>query len=403
MIKFPEDFLWGAATAAYQVEGGNVHSDWWVWEQEAGKERSGAACRHYELYAQDFDAARDLHHNAHRLSIEWGRIEPEEGKFSEKELQHYIDVIRALRARGIEPLVTLHHFTNPVWFGRSGGWVRRDCVRRFLRFCDFVVSALAKDVRYWITINEPNVYLTHGYVWGVWPPQSRSLLKAKAVEDHLVAAHIKAYRLIHAIYSREGAGRPEVSVAQNVMAFVPCTRSLKNRFAAAVRDWWYNSGFCDRIRGHMDFVGLNYYSRQLVDLRKWGIRNIVRDVCWHNHHPVPKNSLGWDIYPEGLHDLLVKFAKYGVPVIITENGICTQDDGQRWEYIKSHLHQIHRAMQEGVPVKGYLYWSLMDNFEWDKGFGPRFGLIDIDYATHRRTIRESARKFGRVCESGILE
>lgn len=405
MIKFPKDFLWGAAAAAYQVEGGNANSDWWYWELEKNKEHSGPACRHYELYEQDFSLARDLHHNAHRLSIEWGRIEPEEGKFSSEAMQHYIAVIQSLRRKSIEPLVTLHHFTNPVWFSKEGGWTNRKAAARFLRYCEFVVGALAPHVRYWITINEPMVYITHGYIFGVWPPQERSYLKARQAEDQMVAAHVKAYRAIHAIYKRGGLPRPSVSIAQNMMAFVPCIPSLKNKFAAWVRDQVYNFGFLNRIARHktLDFIGMNYYSRQLVELKRWGISNIAKDVCRKNHRPVKKNSLGWDIYPEGIYQLLLELKRYRLPVIITENGICTSYDELRWEYIDAHLRNINRAIEQGVPVAGYLYWALLDNFEWDKGFGPRFGMIGVDYATGARTVRESARRFARVCETGALE
>ena len=182
MIIFPQHFLWGAAASSYQVEGDNVNSDWWRWEKLAGKENSGRACRHYEFYEEDFDLAKSLNHNAHRLSIEWSRIEPEEGKFSQEELKHYIDVILSLRSRNIEPIVTLHHFTNPVWFADSGGWKSRRAVSRFLAYCDFVTRSLAKHVHYWITINEPTVYISHGYLIGAWPPQVKSYLRAKAVE-----------------------------------------------------------------------------------------------------------------------------------------------------------------------------------------------------------------------------
>jgi beta-glucosidase len=405
MIKFPQDFLWGAATSAYQVEGNNVNSDWWQWEVDTGREHSGPACRHYEFYEQDFELAKSLNHNSHRLSIEWSRIEPEEGKFSEKELKHYIDVILSLRARNIEPILTLHHFTNPAWFSKSGGWEERESIVYFLRYCDFVVRALARHVHYWITINEPNVYISHSYIMGVWPPQVKSYLKAKLVEGNFAKAHIRCYSLIHKIYKELNIVKPSISIAQNMMAFVPCAPSLKNRFAANLRDKWYNLGFLDKIMRYktLDFIGLNYYSRQLVELKSWGIGSFALDVCQNNHHPVKKNSLGWDIYPEGLYEILLKVKKYGLPIIITENGICTADDSMRWEYIHTHLKNIHLAMEKGVDVKGYLYWSLMDNFEWDKGFGPRFGLIDIDYSTYKRTVRESARKFSGVCKTGVLE
>jgi beta-glucosidase len=410
MVKFPQGFLWGAATSAYQVEGNNANADWWEWEKNFGKRESGRACRHYEFYKRDFDLAKSLHHNAHRLSIEWSRIEPEEGKFSRRELKHYIDVILALRKRNIEPIVTLHHFTNPIWFSKQGGWVKRRSVGCFLRYCDFITRSLAKYVRYWITINEPTIYISHAYIMGVWPPQEKSYLKAIEVEENLASAHIKAYRLIHKIYKELKLDEPSVSISQNMMAFVPGKRDLKDRFAAYLRDRVYNLGFLERIVRYniarykaMDFIGVNYYSRQLVELKKFGIRNLAMDVCNDNCHPCRRNSLGWDIYPKGLYEVLLELKKYGLPIMITENGICTADDNLRWDYIRAHLKYIHRAMQKGVNVTGYLYWSLMDNFEWDKGFTPRFGLIGIDYKTYRRTVRKSAKKFARICKTGILE
>ncbi len=407
MIKFPRDFLWGAATSAYQVEGGNVNSDWCRWEKKTGKEECGPADRHYELYKKDFDLAKSLHHNAHRFSIEWGRIEPEEGKFSRKELKHYLDVILALRKRGIEPIVTLHHFTNPVWFTESGGWVEVRSAERFLRYCDFLTRELARHVRYWITINEPTIYLSHAYIIGVWPPQEKSYLKAAAVEENLASAHIKAYRAMHKIYKRLGLGEPCIGISQNVIAFVPYKHKLKNRFTAYLRDRVFNLGFIERImrqgilpQKNMDFIGVNYYSRQLIELKEFGLGNLATDVRDNNR--CEKNSLGWDIYPKGLYDVLMELKKFNLPVMITENGICTSRDNLRWKYIYGHLKNIHRAMKKGVSVTGYLYWSLLDNFEWDKGFGPRFGLIGVDRKTYKRTVKRSAKKFGQVCKTGVL-
>ncbi len=386
------------------MEGGNDRADWWRWEKEAGKENSGSACRHYDLYELDFELAKGLGHNAHRLSVEWSRIEPEKGKFSETALKHYTDVILALRVRNIEPVVTLHHFTNPIWLADLGGWRDKRSVDYFLRYSERVVRALAKHVRTWITLNEPTIYFSHAYLFGVWPPQEKSIRKMMVVKSHLAAAHIKAYRMIHKVYKELNLPKPSVSIAQHMQAFVPCTPSMKNKFAAFLRHKWFNLGLIDQFVRHkaLDFIGLNYYSRQLVELKKWGLRNLAADVCKSDHHSVKKNSLGWDIYPEGLCDLLLKLKKYNLPVMITENGICASDDALRWEYISGHLEAIHRAMEQGVPVTGYLYWSLLDNFEWDKGFGPRFGLIDIDYKTQQRTVRESAKRFGKVCETGVL-
>ena len=390
MIQFPKNFYWGAATSSYQVEGNNVNADWWPWEIQAGKERSAKACRHYEFYEQDFDLVKSLNHNAHRLSIEWSRIEPKEGEFSRQALQHYINVIVSLRSRGIEPMVTLHHFTNPLWFAASGGWVSSLSGKRFLRYCDFVTRALARHVHFWFTINEPTVYFSHAYLWGMWPPQAKSFFKAKTVHDHLNEAHIEAYRLIHKIYKELNLGGPSVSIAHHMQAIVGCDQGLKNRLAVAIIKHLYNFEVLDHLAKAktLDFIGVNYYSRHLVGK--------------NNHYPLKKNSLGWDIYPQGLAQVLLDLKKYNLPVIIAENGICTSDDNERWEYIQGHLKNVHLAMSQGVDVTGYLYWSLMDNFEWAYGFSPRFGLIDIDYNTYQRTVRESAHKFAQVCRTGLL-
>lgn len=405
MKKFPPDFLWGAATSAYQVEGGNVHSDWWEWEKKNGKECSGQACRHYDLYEQDFDLARSLHHNAHRLSIEWARIEPEEGKFSKDALDHYLRVMDALKSRKIEPIVTLHHFTNPDWLAKKGGWEHRRAADYFLRYCRFVVQALAPCVHYWITINEPTIYVSHAYLFGVWPPEIKSLPRMLNVERNMLQAHSRVYRAIHGIYGEQSLSKPAVSIAQHVIALVPCTRDIKNRLASWTRHKLFNERYLDILkrRKTLDFIAINYYSRQLVDLKKWGVRNLVADRCNQGHYPVKKNSLGWDIYPEGLYQLLLKFKKYNLPILIAENGICTADDDLRWEFLQGHLKSVHAAMEKNVWVTGYLHWSLLDNFEWDKGFGPRFGLIEVDYETYRRTARKSAAKYAEICQTGVLE
>ncbi len=404
-LQFPKNFIWGAATSSYQVEGNNTNADWWPWEIATNHERSGEACRHYEFYEQDFDLAKSLHHNAHRLSIEWSRIEPVEGQFSQKELDHYIAVILALRARGIEPLVTLHHFTNPIWFSQKGGWTRKENISAFLRYADFVVQGLAKHVHYWMTINEPTVYFSHSFLWGVWPPQEKSVGKSLAVFDNLAQAHIATYRAIHAIYQKSNLPAPEVSIAQHLQAFVACDNTFRNRFAAGFREKWYNFLFIDKVfdAGTLDFLGVNFYSRQQVDLKGWGFKNLTTDVCTSGHDPVKKNSLGWDIYPQGLHKILLKVKKYNLPVIITENGICTLDDDLRWEYIVAHLKVLHLALSQGVDIRGYLYWSLLDNFEWAQGFGPRFGLIHVDYQTFKRTVKDSAQKLAKVYQAGSLE
>jgi len=391
MIEFPKRFLWGSAIAAHQVEGGNIYNDWWL-DETSGvfKFKSGDACKHYELYRQDFDLAKSLNHNALRLSVEWSRIEPKPGEFNEAEIEHYKKVISALRERNIEPIVTLHHFTNPVWFNQMGAWQNKKAVEYFLVFVEKIVDALSSDVKYWVTINEPTIYIYFGYTLGIWPPHKKGILNTISASKALAHIHIQAYKIIHSIYRNKNFQSPYVSIAVNLRYFFACKNNLIARISADIRDKLFNFWFLKDLYKHkaMDYIGVNYYTKE--------------DICKDKHPQVEKNSLGWDIYPEGLYRLLMKLKKFNLPVFILENGICTEDDNQRWRYISGHLKYLHKAMAEGVNVLGYLYWSLLDNFEWDKGFSPRFGIINVDYNTFQRSIRESGEKYAQVCRTGEL-
>jgi beta-glucosidase len=248
------------------------------------------------------------------------------------------------------------------------------------------------------------VYIYHSFFLGLWPPQEKSLFKTESVRLNLLKAHIKAYRIITAFYRKKNLGKPLVSIAQNMQAFEPCTPSLKNRLAVYLRVRSFNLDFIERcIRARaLDFIGVNYYSRSLVELKGWSWKNFAMDVCDGRHSNLKKNSLGWEIYPEGFYKVLICLKKYKLPVFILENGVCTEDDSLRWDFIRSHLQELARAMDAGIKVMGYIYWSLIDNFEWDKGFAPRFGLIEVEYPSLRRTIRDSAKKFASVIlEGGI--
>jgi beta-glucosidase len=404
-MEFPQNFLWGAATSAYQVEGNNVHSDWWEWEKRIGlKETSGEACRHYQLYEQDFTQARELGHNAHRFSIEWSRIEPAQGNFSETELEHYLNVVLSLKRLGLEPIVTLHHFTNPYWLAKTGGWLNKKAIDYFLRFTEKVVCRLCEHVRFWVTINEPLVYIYFSYILGDWPPQEKSFFKAKEVFSNLIKAHTEAYRIIQRIYAERKINRPLVGLAKNLQAFVKGNNSLRNRFAVYLRNAYFNFHIIERLKrtNTLDFIGINYYTRMLVDAKSWGLRGLLLDKKEDAASDVKKNSLGWDVYPQGLYDLLLSFQRFKLPLLILENGICTDDDNLRWDFIRQHLQKIRLAMEKGVNILGYIYWSLLDNYEWDKGFSHRFGLIEVDYKTYARRPRESAKKFAAVCRTGEL-
>jgi len=395
--KFPQGFLWGVATAAHQVEGGNRHNDWWEAEQR-GKVpyRSGDACDHYRLYEADFDLLQAWGHNCHRFSIEWSRVEPEEGQWDSDAIEHYRQVIRALRIRNIEPVVTLHHFSNPAWFSRGGGWLRSDAARVFERYVVRVVEAFGSEVRFWITINEPTVYVLQGYVNGIWPPfEQGKRLKAARVLVALTTAHRKAYR---AIKSR----RPHAMVgfAHNALQVEPCNAGrATDRVAARLRSYLLNGLIFRLIGASFDFIGLNYYTRCCVRAGRRGMSLVLGRACTteHHRHQGAKNAVGWEIYPRGLGIVLAEFARIGVPLFITENGVATDDDRLRCSFLDDHLQQVASAAHDGIKLLGYLHWTLMDNFEWHLGTGPRFGLVAVDPQTGARKSRPSAELFARIC------
>ncbi len=416
-MKFP--FLWGAATSSHQVEGDNFHNDWWAWEK-AGRVKtpSGRACDHYHRYNEDFDLAASLGHNAHRLSLEWSRFEPRENEWNETAFEHYRKVLEALKTRNIQPIVTLHHFTNPQWFAEKGGWETPQSVDYFLRFVKRVVAAYGEFTQFWITINEPTIYVYHGYSSGLWPPGKTSFKAALKVVRNLAIAHAKSYAEIHRIYRSEFKKDVWVSFANHVIDFEPCrAHSLADRVAVYFRNWFVNhllfdaavSGFlffpgvfCEflPVRNALDFIGINYYSRNFIRFVGVAGEGSVGGVCGAAHHQEQtgeKNALGWDIYPRGLYHVLKKMEKYDLPVVVCENGICAHEDSQRERFIRDHLAEFLKARSEGVKAQGYLYWSLMDNFEWADGYSPRFGIVEVDYSTQERKIRKSAHVLTEIC------
>lgn len=389
-LKFPKNFLWGAATAAHQVEGGNNLNDWWLAEARGlVPHQSGDACKHFEKFSEDFDIAKKLAHNAHRFSIEWSRIEPSPGKFSEEAIVHYRKIILQLRERGIEPVVTLHHFTNPVWFSELGGFENRSSAKFFARYVEFVVKHLGDYVNWWITINEPTIYISLGYIIAKWPPFKKNKWASVKVFLNLVRAH----RLAHAIIHKHKASA-KVSVAHNVSAYVPAhSYNIFEKAAARVLNFLGNDLFLVLAR-KLDFLGVNYYFIKRVSLTP-GINFVARPNA-------PVSDLGWEIAPAGLLEVLRRLHKYRLPILITENGLADSKDDRRFSYILNHLLMIYVAVTEGIDVKGYLHWSLMDNFEWAEGFDPRFGLIEINYQTYERKIRSSAEKFSVIIKQNAI-
>jgi len=403
-FSFPPDFLWGAATSSHQVEGNNIHNDWWEWETTGRlKEPSGMACDHWNRFREDFQLAKSLSHNAHRFSIEWSRVEPEEGCFDEKAISHYKEVIASLRSNRLLPIVTLYHFTLPLWLAKQGGWLCPRAPRLFARFAERMAKELGQEVDTWVTLNEPEVYVCKSYLMGDWPPGIKSYKKCVQAMFRLLKAHTLAY---HAIKNTLGRGpSTRIGIAKGVVVFIPCrARSATDKVVIQIRDFFFNHFFVKAAIRSLDFIGLNYYSRNFIRSGRFGLPAIFGDICDPAHHPEAgnKNSLGWEIWPEGIYQIVKAFSRYKRPILITENGICTNHDEERLQFIEEHLRALKKAMDEEAPVIGYLYWSLLDNFEWAEGFSPRFGLIEVDYKTQERKIRPSALRFAQICKSGFI-
>ncbi|MDQ6747890.1 MAG: glycoside hydrolase family 1 protein, partial [Candidatus Dormibacteraeota bacterium] len=413
--SFGEGFLWGAATAAHQVEGNNTNNDWWAWEQLPGKirngDRSGLACDHYRRFRDDFKMLRSMGHNAHRMSLEWSRIEPTPGRYDDAAIEHYREVLGCLRDLGMEPMVTLHHFTNPRWLAARGGWESPEVVESFRRYAARCVDRLGDLVSLWVTINEPNVYAYQGYSAGLWLPEKKSLPAAATVLRHMVRAHAAAYAEIK--LSRHGAGA-KVGVAQHLRVFQPWHWwSPMDRLAAgfphrAFNHWFLRAcsdgraGFPLGLRGRipeaagtMDYVGVNYYSRDMIMFHPGAVGSM-----FSKNFPAPGKQLSdfdMEVYPEGFHTVITDvWRTYRRPVYVTENGVADATDALRPGVLVGHLAELARAQREGVDVRGYLHWSSMDNFEWSEGYAMRFGLVEVDFSTQERRPRPSAALYSEV-------
>ncbi len=403
--KFPSDFFWGAATASYQVEGGIENTDWAKAAREGRVPQCGRACDHYTMYETDFDIAKSLGHVAHRMSVEWARIEPEEGKFDLEAIEHYKQVAKALQDRQIHPGITLWHFTLPLWFSESGGFERKDSPEIFARYCAFVVEHLKDYCHHYSTMNEPIVFASNGWLRGTWPPFKRFALfdfltitnsgrqhEARytkgikpfflylRVVSNLNKAHCKAYDAIKDVLLAS-----DVSVVKHVILF-HSNKNPINMLVAKVANWWWTHRQMKVIYKKCDSIGLNYYFH-----RKFG------DVATYE-----KTDMDWDIYPEGIEEALMMLNRYGKPLFVSEAGLADASDKHRAAYIKRQVEGVWNAIQRGADVRGHFYWSFMDNYEWALGFEKRFGLIEINYETLERTIRPSAYVYKAICEANAI-
>ena len=425
--RFPERFWWGAGTSAHQVEGDNVHNDWWRFEQRPGAIRdgrvSGPACRHYERFDEDFALAAADGHRMHRLSFEWSRLEPEHRRFDPAAVAHYHAVLASLKRHGITPLVTLHHFTNPLWIADRGGWEHRDTIERFCEFVRFCAREFGAEVDWWCTVNEPEVLGFRGWSEGVWPPQKRDDSAALAVIANLLEAHGRAYRVLHEEdrADADGDGRScLVGFAKHWVGLAPDRPWFP---LDVLRAWFEHRVFNQAVleapvSGHialsipgvrgvarqvpeledsLDYIGLNVYTR-------WRVRTLA---------PVPHvasrgarlNDLGWEVAPGVIADAVRGLSGVRLPILVTEHGFADAQDAFRPRALVESLLHLGRAIEQGGNVIGYLHWSLLDNFEWADGYSGRFGLyaVDFDDPERPRRRRRSADLYARIVRANGID
>jgi len=397
ILKFPKNFLWGVSTSAYQIEGG-IRNDWSEWEKsevrskklaKAGKNPAnficGQACDSYNKYGEDVKLVKELNCGAYRFGIEWARVEPQPGKWDKDEIKHYRQVLKFVKAQNLKVVLTLWHWTNPIWLAKQGGWSNKKSIKAFARYAEFIVSELGDLVDYWITMNEPIVHVVNGYVAGKFPPNRKSLFKARRAFNNLTKAHNKAYEIIHTQYP--GA---QVSITKLVNYFEPARKWCPNEVVLArLAHYFWNHRFLKKVRNSLDFIGLDYYFHDRIIWRPPFVKNKNKEIT----------DMGWEIYPKGIYHALKYVAKFKKPIIIIENGLADEDDDQRVNFIKDHLRYIHKAIAEGIDVRGYFHWSLLDNFEWAEGYEPKFGLYAVDRKTFARRARLSAKVYGEICKN----
>jgi len=400
-IRLPSSFLWGAALSSYQCEGENSNSDWYAWEKEKNLQQSGRACDHYRLFDRDFKEARNLNLNSLRFSIEWARVNPSPGVFSDSELEHYRLVVDALLKRGLHPLITLHHFTNPLWFNQTQGWLNPKNIDYFLAYLKKIVDLFRGKIDLWVVFNEPLVYIYNSFIRGIWPPGEKSFKSAKKALDNIIIAYLLGYQEIKKANKKDFINS-QVSFSKHVRIFSGCPdfNLFLNSLSAFCRNQQFNFWLIDKLqkKKSLDFIALNYYCKEYVSFK-----GLLGTECKHKIHKERRNQLGWDIYPEGLFEVLLDLKRFELPIIITENGTAESEDNFYQEYLLKHLKSVGKAFLSGVDIKGYFWWSLLDNFEWEKGFKHRFGLLAVDFETMDRKVRPFAKVYAEICKSNEIE
>jgi beta-glucosidase len=381
-LQFPDSFVWGAATAAHQIEGGNDRSDVWAAEVARGSpfvEPSGAACDSFHRYPEDVGLVAQAGLSAYRFSLDWSRIQPSEGEVSQEAIAHYRAMVDTCRDAGVQPVVTVHHFASPEWLARDGGWTNPTAVDRFARFCEVVLPVLA-DVELVCTVNEPNVMLEFAHLLAQ-PPLEAKELRAR---DHLLTAHAKAVQILKAGTTSQVG----ITIALPGVVVEPGGDEAASAYTREAYDV-----FLDATRDD-DFVGVQTYSDIVI-----GPEGVIEPGGGDEI-----TQMGWRFRPEALgRSVRRTYALVQRPIYVTENGLATTDDAERITYVRRALASLHTAMQDGVDVRGYFYWSLLDNYEWLHGYRPTFGLVECDRSTFERRPKPSLAWYGEVARTGRLE
>lgn len=413
--KFPDNFMWGTAISAYQSEGNNFNNDWYYYEQEELKkpekyrkilEPCGISCDHWNRYEGDFELAKEIGIQIHRLSIEWSRVFPQKDKVDNDALEHYKNMLLALKKKNIKVMLCLHHFTIPKWLVKMGGYMNGNAViDNYSKYITTVVDFLGADVDYWLTMNEPNVIPTAAYMIGLFPPFKKNPMVSIKIFRTFIRMHAEAYGIIKGRFPNT-----QVSCSYLQTGLTPYNpynpidrlmvyhgKLFNQRFFDGIKTGrlYYPLGLGDKIdnlKGSLDFIGLNYFYRVFAK----GFA--FTDIDGNDFHGA---YMGEGLfYPEGLYQKIKQLYRIlKLPIIVTENGTPTNDETFRIKYLEAHIKEVYHAIQEGIPVIGYMVWSLLDNFEWQQGYKERFGLIHVDYKTQKRTIKKSGKWFSRVIKT----
>ncbi len=366
----PEGFLFGAGVSGHQVEGGNVHSDWWYAEQQGQLPVSGVAADFYNRYETDFALAAQMGFNVFRIAIEWSRIEPEEGKIDMESVEHYRRMLQSIKRHGLVRMVTLQHFTLPQWVAAKGGWENPDIARWLGTYAGVVAELLGEEIDIFFTINEPEVVLLMSYVRGLHPPFKKNVFLVPRVLRNILASHRSMYEQV-----KKRLPSAQVGIVKNNVFYEPYYSTVFDRAVVRALSYVGNEYILEKILDHLDIIGLNYYFFDSVSVRG----RTTKKAC--------KNDMGWRTYPKGLYYLLKQIGKYKKPIYITENGIANARDDMRQRFIAEHVHWALQARKEGVDVRGYVYWSFLDTYEWHDGYGLKFGLVEVNFETQMRRRR----------------